>query len=119
MVGLIKILQKKHWDAHELAFKGLSRNSKNMVAKLIHKLINTNRQNHKFYGKSALSPSCQPQRNAGLTSSPVDLKDLPKVVKPSSWSYKKSWPPYTPQCRMASSLDGKTEQILGSCNGFI
>jgi hypothetical protein len=29
-----------------------------MVAKLIHKVINTNQQNHKFYGKSPLCPSC-------------------------------------------------------------
>ncbi len=42
-----------------MAFKGLTRNGKIMVAKLIHKLINTNQQNHKFYGKSALCPSFQ------------------------------------------------------------
>ena len=47
-----------HWDAHESAFKALPRNSRTMVAKLIHKVINTNQQNHKFYGKSPLCPSC-------------------------------------------------------------
>ncbi len=31
-----------HWDAHELAFKRQPRHTQIMVAKLIHKLVNTN-----------------------------------------------------------------------------
>ena len=48
-----------HWDAHELAFKRQPRHTQIMVAKLIHKLVNTNQQNHRFYGKSPLCPCCQ------------------------------------------------------------
>jgi hypothetical protein len=48
-----------HWDAHEFAFKRQPRHTQIMVAKLIHKLVNTNQQNHRFYGKSPLCPCCQ------------------------------------------------------------
>jgi hypothetical protein len=68
--NLITYLKKKHgwsdvafntihWDAHELAFKRQPRHTQIMVAKLIHKLVNTNQQNHCFYGKSPLCPCCQ------------------------------------------------------------
>ncbi len=53
------IFDRINWEAHELAFKHLNRSGRIAVAKLIHKLINMNRQNFKFYGKSALCPSCQ------------------------------------------------------------
>jgi hypothetical protein len=48
-----------HWDAHEHAFISHTRNNQIMIAKIIHKLVNTNYQNHKFYGKSPLCPCCQ------------------------------------------------------------
>ena len=48
-----------HWNAHETAFKSMTRNNKIMTAKLIHSLVNTNKQNQKFYGKSPLCPCCK------------------------------------------------------------
>jgi len=53
------VFNKIHWDAHEKAFKRLPRYSQHSTAKLIHGLINTNRQNFLFYGQSALCPICQ------------------------------------------------------------
>ncbi len=53
------IFQSINWDAHDRAFKSHTKNSQIMIAKIIHKLVNTNYQNHKFYGTSPLSPSCQ------------------------------------------------------------
>jgi hypothetical protein len=47
-----------HWDAHEVAFMKLSRTNQAMVAKLQHKIVNTNSQNAKYYGKSSLCPCC-------------------------------------------------------------
>jgi hypothetical protein len=41
-----------HWDAHEHAFKHQMRTNQNMIANVIHKLVTTNIQNYKFYGKS-------------------------------------------------------------------
>lgn len=53
------VFSQVDWDAHETAFKQLTRGNKIMVAKLIHKLVNTNKQNQLFYGKSPLCPCCQ------------------------------------------------------------
>lgn len=52
-------LNKIHWDAHERAFKRLPRYSQHSTAKMIHGLLNTNRQNHIYYGQSPLCPICQ------------------------------------------------------------
>jgi hypothetical protein len=46
------------WEAHGLAFRCLSRQQKIFTAKLIHQLMNTNRQNLIFYGHSHLCPCC-------------------------------------------------------------
>jgi hypothetical protein len=50
--------QKIRWDAHEIAFKRLSRSHQLSTAKLIHELANTNVQNHKYYSKSPACPCC-------------------------------------------------------------
>jgi len=47
-----------HWDGHERAFKRLPRFSRHSMAKLLHGLVNTNRQNKLFYGTSASCPIC-------------------------------------------------------------
>jgi hypothetical protein len=47
-----------NWDAHERAFKCLTRQQKISVAKLVHNLVNTNRQNHLYYKTSPLCPIC-------------------------------------------------------------
>jgi len=52
------IFQKVHWDAHECAFCRLPRYSQHSTAKMIHRLVNTNRQNHIYYGKPPLCPIC-------------------------------------------------------------
>jgi hypothetical protein len=48
-----------HWDAHERAFRRLPRYSQHSMAKLVHGLVNTNRQNHLYYGQSFSCPICQ------------------------------------------------------------
>ena len=53
-----RIFQLIHWDAHELAFKRLSRSRQISTAKLIHGLVNTNVQNQRYYNKSPLCPCC-------------------------------------------------------------
>ncbi len=47
-----------HWDAHEMAFKRLTRSRQIATAKLIHDLANTNVQNYKYYNKFPKCPSC-------------------------------------------------------------
>jgi hypothetical protein len=47
------------WDSHGLAFRRLSRQRKISTAKLIHQLINTNRQNNLYYGDSTTCPCCK------------------------------------------------------------
>jgi hypothetical protein len=47
------------WDSHGLAFRRLSRQRKISTAKLIHQLINTNRQNNLYYGDSPTCPCCK------------------------------------------------------------
>ena len=47
-----------HWDGHERAFKRLPRFSHHSMAKLLHGLVNTNRQNKLFYGIPASCPIC-------------------------------------------------------------
>lgn len=46
-----------YWEAHRKSFSRLTRNEKIHICKIIHKLVNTNRQNHLVYGtkKSALA----------------------------------------------------------------
>jgi len=51
--------QKVHWESHERAFCRLPRFHQHYTAKLIHGLLNTNRQNHLYYGQSSLCPICQ------------------------------------------------------------
>ncbi len=46
------------WEALQSAFKGVSRVNMLSYCKLIHGLLNTNEQNHKFYGKPNLCPHC-------------------------------------------------------------
>jgi hypothetical protein len=47
-----------NWIAHESAFKRLTLHQQISTAKLIHKLVNTNRQNFLYYNKSPLCPGC-------------------------------------------------------------
>ncbi len=47
-----------HWDGHERAFRRLPRFSRHGMAKLLHGLVNTNRQNSLFYDTSKLCPIC-------------------------------------------------------------
>ena len=48
-----------HWEAHVAAFSRLNRQNQVQTSKIIHNLVNTNYQNHKFYGKSSLCPCCE------------------------------------------------------------
>ena len=50
---------KIHWDAHERASHTLPRFTRYNTAKLIHGLINTNKQNNLYYGTSLLCPICK------------------------------------------------------------
>jgi glutaredoxin len=49
---------KIHWDAHERAFRHLPYFYQYSTGKLVHSIVNTNRQNHIFYGQSSLCPIC-------------------------------------------------------------
>jgi hypothetical protein len=53
-----RTFQLIHWDAHELAFKRLSRSRQITTAKLIHELVNTNVQNQRYYNKSPICACC-------------------------------------------------------------
>jgi len=53
-----QVFRKVHWDAHERAFRRLHRYAQHSTAKLVHGLVNTNRQNHLYYGHSSLCPIC-------------------------------------------------------------
>jgi hypothetical protein len=46
------------WDAHHRAIRRLSRFQRIGIAKLVHHLSNTNRQNHLLYGTSDQCPGC-------------------------------------------------------------
>jgi len=46
------------WSAHEFAFQRTWSSKRIIYTKLAHNLLNTNMQNYKFYGKSALCPCC-------------------------------------------------------------
>jgi hypothetical protein len=48
-----------NWEAFSTSFKRLTCNRKIHTSKLVHQLINTNRQNHMYYGSSSLCPCCQ------------------------------------------------------------
>jgi hypothetical protein len=52
-------LNKIDWDSHEKAFKHLTRHQQIITAKLIHNLVNTNRQNFLYYQTSPLCPGCR------------------------------------------------------------
>jgi hypothetical protein len=54
-----RIFDLVQWDAHEKAFKRLPRFHQHSTSKLLHNLVNTNQQNHLFYGTSSLCPICQ------------------------------------------------------------
>lgn len=47
---------KVHWEAHEKAFHRLHRYCQHSTAKLIHGLVNTNRQNFLYHRQSPLCP---------------------------------------------------------------
>jgi hypothetical protein len=47
-----------NWDAHETAFRRLTRSRQITTAKLIHNLANTNRQNFLYYQTSPNCPGC-------------------------------------------------------------
>jgi hypothetical protein len=53
-----RVFDMVHWNAHERAFCRLPRYSQHSTAKLIHGLVNTNKQNHMYYGQSFLCPIC-------------------------------------------------------------
>jgi hypothetical protein len=54
-----------NWDAHDMAFKQLTRGNQIMVAKLIYNIVNTNKQNHQFYGKSSFCRKSSYQHSTG------------------------------------------------------
>lgn len=56
-----QVMDLINWDAFSTSFNRLTRNRKIKTAKLVHHLINTNVQNHKYYGSSSLCPCCQEQ----------------------------------------------------------
>jgi hypothetical protein len=74
-----RIFLQVNWDAHEMAFNQLTHSNQIMVAKLIHNVVNTNIQNHKFYGKSPLCPCCHIKDET--------LPHLPSCASPSSTKY--------------------------------
>jgi hypothetical protein len=53
-----QIFASIHWDAYKCAFKWLPRFYHYSTAKLCHGLVNTNHQNHLYYGQSPLCPIC-------------------------------------------------------------
>jgi len=59
-----RVFDKVHWDAHERAFSRLPRPSQYSTAKLIHGLINTNKQNHLYYGQSSMCPICNEEEES-------------------------------------------------------
>jgi hypothetical protein len=54
-----RIFDMVDWEAHGLAFRHLSHQQKITTTKLLHQLINTDRQNHLYYGDSTLCPCCK------------------------------------------------------------
>ncbi len=54
-----RIFDMINWQAHSLAFCRLSRQQKISIAKIVHQLINTNKQNHIYYKDSPLCPCCK------------------------------------------------------------
>jgi hypothetical protein len=55
----LKTFNRIDWDAYKKAFSTFSRCQCISICKLSHKLLNTNTQNYKYYGTSALCPCCQ------------------------------------------------------------
>jgi ribonuclease HI len=53
-----RIFDMINWEAHSLAFRRLSRQQKISIAKIVHQLINANKQNHIYYNDSPLCPCC-------------------------------------------------------------
>ncbi len=51
--------QLADWDAHERAFWRILRFTRHYTSKMIHSLLNTNRQNRIYYGKFDQCPFCQ------------------------------------------------------------
>jgi hypothetical protein len=56
-----RVFAMVHWEAHGIAFWRLFWQQKISTAKLLHQLINTNRQNRMYYGTSDLCPCCWAQ----------------------------------------------------------
>jgi hypothetical protein len=55
----LQVFNQIHWDAHEKSFVKLTRHQKIHTCKLIHALVNTNRQNKLYYGTTNICPMCQ------------------------------------------------------------
>lgn len=74
--------QRIHWDAHERAFTSHTRNNQIMIAKIIHKLVNTNYQNHKFFENHHFARAVRPQSkqcNTFYLAPPQDQQKPEKV----------------------------------------
>jgi len=54
-----RLFDKVDWEAHQSAFRRLTRFQQIGIAKIIHNLANTNRQNSLLYHTSSLCPLCQ------------------------------------------------------------
>jgi len=48
-----------NWEAFGTSFRRFTRNRKIHISKLVHQLLNTNKQNNMYYGSSSLCPCCQ------------------------------------------------------------
>jgi hypothetical protein len=83
--GLITYIKEKYdwsdhtfnliqWNAHETAFKSLPINSKKIIAKLIHNLVNTNKQIRNFMANRLCVHAAKQQRKLGPMCLPVDLQ---------------------------------------------
>jgi hypothetical protein len=53
-----QVFNMADWDAHERSYKCLTRHQKITTSKLLHQLVNTNRQNRLYYGESDKCPCC-------------------------------------------------------------
>jgi hypothetical protein len=60
------VFHKVQWDAHERAFRRLPRYTRYSTAKMIHSLVNTNRQNALYYGQSSFCPICNQEEETLL-----------------------------------------------------
>jgi hypothetical protein len=71
------------WDGHECAFKRLPRFQRQATAKLIHQLVNANRQNHLYYGTPNTCPICEQEEETvrhAFTCSHKTAKDCQEAA---------------------------------------